>query len=523
MSHPITRRNFISTAAALSATTLVPKRLFAAASTAAPSTTQRVVIRTDAEVGIVRPEFHGHFIEHLGSCVYGGLWVGKNSRIPNIDGYRKQAIEYLKELSVPVLRWPGGCFADDYHWRDGIGPASKRPKRVNIHWGNYVEDGSFGTHEFIGLCRLLGAEPYLAGNVGSSTPHELRDWIEYCNYPSGSSLSDERASNGSLEPLRVRYWGVGNESWGCGGNMRPEEYARLYRDFSVYCREFGGTELFLIASGPSGDDSRWSRGLMDGLGWERPSGVSMHYYCGAPDLATQFTAEHMSEQFATYAKVEESIVHQRAVLDSYERGRDVGLILDEWGVWDRIPEEDEKRNGKLWQQSTMRSAVAAGLGLNIFNRQADKLYMCNLAQMVNVLQSLLLTNGPDGEHCVRTTTYHAFSMFKPHRTKTAVRVEADNPTPLGLSVSASRSDRQVVVSFVNPHHDSDLQVDCAIKGGAASTAAAQILHDKDWNAFNSFENPDRIVPAKHPVRMKEGGLELDLPRLSLVTVVMAIR
>jgi len=188
----------------MAASVLVPKRLLAAPTSA----TQQVVVHADTEIGLVRPEFHGHFIEHLGSCVYGGLWVGPNSRIPNINGYRKQAVEYLKDLGVPVLRWPGGCFADDYHWRDGIGPAAKRPKRVNIHWGNYIEDGSFGTHEFIGLCRLLNAEPYLAGNVGSSTPHELRDWIEYCNYPSGSTLSDERASNGSLEPFRVRYWRV---------------------------------------------------------------------------------------------------------------------------------------------------------------------------------------------------------------------------------------------------------------------------------------------------------------------------
>jgi len=324
VNRPLSRRHFVAGTAALTATALVPKSLRAASSSA----TARVVVRTGSEIGVVRPEFHGHFAEHLGSCVYGGLWVGKNSQIPNIDGYRKQAVEYLKELGIPVLRWPGGCFADDYHWRDGIGPAAKRPKRVNIHWGNYVEDGGFGTHEFIGLCRLLNAEPYLAGNVGSSTPRELRDWIEYCNYPSGSTLSDERAANGSPEPFRVRYWGVGNESWGCGGDMRPEEYARLYRDFAVYCRDFGGTELFLVASGPSGDDTRWSRGLMDGLGWERPQGISMHYYSGGADRSTNFTVDHMNDQLSSYAKVEASIIHQRAVLDSYENGKKTGLILD---------------------------------------------------------------------------------------------------------------------------------------------------------------------------------------------------
>ena len=521
MKSSITRRQFVATTATAAASTLIPRTLLASPASGA----QRVLIHADSKIGVVRPELHGHFIEHLGSCVYGGLWVGKNSSIPNINGYRKQAVEYLQALGVPVLRWPGGCYADDYHWRDGIGPAEKRPKRVNIHWGEYVEDGSFGTHEFIGLCRLLNAEPYLAGNVGSSTPRELRDWIEYCNYPSGSTLSDERAANGSPEPFRVKYWGVGNESWGCGGNMRPEEYARLYRDFAVYCRDFGGTDLFLVASGPSGDDTHWSRGLMDGLGWERPAGVSMHYYCGSEAASTNFTAEQVDKQLAIYAKVEESIVHQRAVLDSYERGKNVGLILDEWGVWDHISREDEKRYGALWQQSTMRSAVAAGLALNIFNRLADKLYMCNVAQMVNVLQSLLLTDGAKGEHCVRTTTYHAFSLFKAHRSNTAVHTEvAGETSPLGLSVSASRGEKELVVSFVNPQHGNDMQVECTVTGATAGAgASAQMLHETDWNACNTFDQPDRVVPKAATVRVESGTIKLDLPRMSVVTAVIPVQ
>src|SRR5205085_12589379 len=256
------------------------------------------------------------------------------------------------------------------------------------------------------LCRLLGAEHYLAGNVGSGTPEELRNWIEYCNMPSGSSLAEERAKNGSPEPFNVRYWGIGNESWGCGGNMRPEVYADEYRRFAVYAREFGGTRPFLIASGPSGNDMRWSRGFLDGLQQTRfPNGWAMHYYTGGRDPALKFTTEHMSEQFAIYQRVEEAILAQRALLDSYSNpGRDTrrcGLMVDEWVVWDQIPPEDEKKYGKLWMQSTVRSALAAGLGLNIFNRQADKLYMCNIAQIVNVLQSLVLTDGPEGEHCIR--------------------------------------------------------------------------------------------------------------------------
>jgi alpha-N-arabinofuranosidase len=517
--HNLTRREFalksarLATAASIAS--FVPPWIFSDS-----VSSQRVTIRTDQEIGIVRPELHGQFAEHLGSCVYGGLWVGKNSPIPNTNGFRKQAIDYLRELGIPVLRWPGGCFADDYHWRDGIGPPAQRPKRVNIHWGGYVEDNSFGTHEFIDLCRLLGADPYLAGNIGSGSPEELRDWIEYCNYPAGSTLSELRANNGSPDPFHVKYWGVGNESWGCGGNMRPEEYAAEYRRFAVYLRTFGGTRPFLIASGPNGNDSEWSRGLLTGLRRSMPDGLSMHYYSGGKDPSLNFSAANMDDQFSSFAKIEQAIIQQRALLDGYDGGRRVALLLDEWGVWDRILPEDERRNGKLWQQSTMRSAIAAGLGLNIFNRQADKLFMCNIAQMVNVLQSLLLTDGLDGTHCVRTSTYHAFVLFKPHRSKTAVRVEPQSATPLDLSVSASKNNGELVISFVNPRHDADLNVDCHLQGSTAKDATALILHDSDWNAYNSFEAPNRLIPQSHPVHVEGSRFQLGLPRLSVATVIV---
>jgi alpha-L-arabinofuranosidase len=516
MNPRISRREFVKIGASTSIIPLIPSWAFSDASSKAA----RVVVHADWPIGTIRPEFHGHFAEHLGSCVYGGLWVGRNSPIPNINGYRKQAVEYLKELGVPVLRWPGGCFADDYHWRDGIGPASERPKRVNIHWGGYVEDGSFGTHEFIGLCRLIGAEPYLAGNVGSGTPEELRNWVEYCNMPKGSTLAEERARNGAPEPFRVRYWGVGNESWGCGGWMRPEVYADHYRRFSVYIRNFGGTEPMLIASGPSGNDARWTRGFMDRLDGGIPGGISMHYYEGGKDAPLKFSMDHAAEQFAIFSKVEEAIVQQRAILDGYREGSKVALVLDEWGVWDKIPESDEKRNGALWQQSTMRSAVAAGLGLNLFNRQADKLFMCNIAQIVNVLQSLLVTDGPDGKNCVRTTTYHAFSLFKGHRSNTSVRTECDDIEKLGVSVSTSKKEGALVLSFVNPRLDADMEVQCSLRGATAKSGSAQILHDSDWNAYNGFDNPDRVVPKPHPVVVEDARVQIHLPRLSVATVVL---
>jgi alpha-N-arabinofuranosidase len=538
MATDFTRRAFARTAAAASLTTLLPRGVFSAT-----TANKKAVIHADQEIGTVRPEFHSNFAEHLGSCVYGGMWVGKKSPVPNINGFRKATVDYLKELGVPVLRWPGGCFADDYHWRDGIGPVEKRPRRVNIHWGQYTEDNSFGTHEFIEFCRLIGSEPYFAANVGSGSPQEMRDWMEYCNYPKGSTLSDERAANGSPDPFKVRYWGIGNELWGCGGAMRPEQAATEYRHFANYARNFGGSPLYLVGCGPNGNDARWTRGFMETLANARMQGYSMHYYENGILPPQEFTPEAMYTQFNMFPRVEQAIIEQRTLLDGYDPGRHIGLILDEWGVWDRIPQSDEQRNGRLWQQATIRSAVAAGLGLNIFNRQAEKLYMCNIAQMVNVLQSLILTDGPEGKNCVRTANYWAFMLFKGHRGKSAVKVEYDGfrlPVPAAfggrggrggqqqqepppdLSMSASRQGNELVMSLVNPRHDVDMTVECSLRGASARQARAEILHDSDLNAFNSFDNPSRITIKRHDVAAAGGTVNVTLPALSVATVTVQV-
>ncbi len=509
------RRGFVASSGAVLFHAMISKKAFSA-----DVQEQRVNVDFNNAIAAIRPELHGHFAEHLGSCTYGGLWVGRNSEIPNIDGYRKQAVEYLRAVGIPVLRWPGGCFADDYHWRDGIGPQAKRPKTVNIHWGNFTEDNSFGTHEFIGLCRLIGAEPYFAGNLGSGTPAELRDWVEYCNYPSGSSLAAERAANGSPAPFGIRYWGVGNENWGCGGNMKPEEYAGHYRRFATYVRAFGETKPFLIACGPNGNNGDWSRHFMDSLiGKRAPDGFSMHFYSNGKSTATNFTVENMQEQLASFARLEQGIVQQRALLDGYDPERKIGLMVDEWGVWDRMVPEEEKAHGRLWQQITMRSAIAAALGLNVFHRQADKLVMCNIAQIVNVLHSLLLTDGP---RCIKTTTYHVFDLMKYHRSKTAVRTETYDKALPGLSVSASRQGKDGVLTLVNPKHDSGMNVICSLPGTMPSSAKAKILHDADFNACNTFENPNRIVPREHRVNISGSGITLELPPLSVVTVALEL-
>ncbi|MBM3748817.1 MAG: alpha-N-arabinofuranosidase [Acidobacteria bacterium] len=527
-----TRRSFALGAGATLFAALTSRKGFSA-----PSQQQRVVVHPAVEIGTVSPLLHGSFAEHLGSCIYGGLWVGRNSPIPNINGHRRQAVDYLKALGVPVLRWPGGCFADDYHWRDGIGPPARRPQSVNIHWGNYVEDNSFGTHEFIELCRLIDAEPYLAGNVGSGTPRELRDWVEYCNYPSGSSLAEERAANGSREPFRVRYWGVGNENWGCGGNMSPEDYASEFRRFVTYVRTFGDTRPFTIACGPNGNDVEWTRRFMETIGPNVvrgrgvfPSGYAMHFYSNGRDVPTKFTVENMQEQLSSFARLEQGIVVQRGLLDSYlqafagpPRGPSgivpprpqVHLLIDEWGVWDRMIPEEEKRYGRLWMQSTQRSAVAAAMGLNVFHRQADKLYMCNIAQTVNVLHSVVLAHQ---DNCLRTTSYYAFQMQKPHRCKTAVRAETGDSSPLGISVSASRKDGELVLTLVNPKHDLHMKVNCALVGATAVSGQAQLLYHPDFNACNSFENPDVVTPKPHPVSVAGAGVALELPPISIAAV-----
>jgi alpha-N-arabinofuranosidase len=392
---------------------------------------------------------------------------------------------------------------------------------VNIHWGSYVEDNSFGTHEFIGLCRLLGAEPYLAGNVGSGTPDELRDWVEYCNYPSGSTRSDEREANGSAEPFRVRYWGVGNENWGCGGNMSPEEYAGHFRRFRTYIRPFGGTRPIMVACGPNGNNLDWTRRLMDSLGPKTvggrnyPDGLGMHFYSNGRSTPTKFTVEAMREQLASFARLEQGIVQQRELLDTYDKQRQVRLMVDEWGVWDRMIPEEEKLYGRLWMQSTIRSAVAGAMGLNVFQRQADKLFMCNIAQTVNVLQSVLLAHA---NNCVRTTSYYAFLMQKPHRSKTAVRVATEDSTPLALSVSASRKDNELVLTFVNPKDDVHMKVSCGLTGAKAASATAQLLSHADFNACNTFEKPNEVTPKRHAVSIDGSRLQLELPPISIAAV-----
>ncbi|MCL6429468.1 MAG: alpha-N-arabinofuranosidase [Anaerolineae bacterium] len=463
--------------------------------------TCRIIVHPNDSVGLISPYLYGHFAEHLGACIDGGVWVGEGSPIPNIGGIRRDVVEALKRIRPPVLRWPGGCFADDYHWRDGIGPRHARPRRVNIWWGETIECNEFGTHEFIQFCRLIGAEPYICGNVGSGSPRELRDWVEYCNFPGGTTLSDERAANGSPEPFGVRFWGVGNENWGCGGHFVPEDYATEYRRFSTYLRDLGETPLYLIACGPSSNDPEWTRRFFTKLGnYRRIHGFAAHYYCGTAGTATEYTLEQWYELIQRGLLMERLIVQQRAVMDGFDPDRKIGLIVDEWGTWHPPTPGRDPRH--LWQQNTLRDALVAAATLDIFNRHADKVVMANIAQTVNVLQAMILT---EGERMLTTPTYHVFDMYQVHQGALSLRVgfEADDITCSadgkdirlpGLMGSASRQGSRLALSVVNPHAMNPAEATIELPGARCRIDTATVLTHADLKAHNTFDAPERVKP-----------------------------
>lgn len=474
-------------------------------------------------IGRIHPNLYGHFAEHLGRCIYDGIWVGEESAIPNTNGIRNDAIAVLRRMQAPIIRWPGGCFADDYHWEDGIGPRPERPRRVNLHWGEVVESNHFGTHEFLRFCELVGAAPYICGNVGSGTPREMRDWVEYLNFAGDSTLARRRAANGHPAPFGVRYWGVGNENWGCGGHMTPEEYAAEYRRFSTYLRDFSGTPLYLIACGPSGNNPDWTRRFFTALGsYRRIHGFAAHYYCGGAGTATQFTEEEWYRLLWLARQMEPLIVQQRAILDGFDPERRIGLIVDEWGVWHRAT--PGSKQGLLWQQSTIRDGVVAALTLDIFNRHADKVVMGNLAQTFNVLQAVALTQE---EKMIVTPTGHVFTLYAPHQGAQAVHTlfEADDisfaegKTLPSLSGSASLKEDRLFLTVVNAHVSEPAAVRVRLADGAeAQNGLLTLLAADDIHAHNTFEAPDVVQPKTTPRAVSGREFTLELPPASVTAV-----
>ena len=484
----------------------------------------RIRVLPDEPIATIRPALHGHFAEHLGSCVEGGIWVRDDCPdIDHIGGIRRDVIEAMRRISPPVLRGPGGCFADDYHWRDGVGPRGSRPRTVNIHWGQTIEDNGFGTHEFLNFCKLIGAEPYLAGNVGSGSPREMRDWIEYCNFAGDSTLARQRGENGSPMPFDVRMWGVGNENWGCGGNMCPEDYAVLYKQFSSYCRDFGQTKLHLIACGPDSGRNEfhvdWTRRFFKKLGkYDRIHAFAAHYYCGTAGTATEYSTDQWYELIERASRVEQVIATHRAAMDEFDIGRKCDLILDEWGTW-HPPTPGAKL---LWQQNTMRDALVAAITLDTFNRHADKLAMANIAQMANVLQALILTDGP---RMLLTPTYHVFDLYQPHKGAIAVRVDIESNASASFAVkdqrrsmptisgSASVRGKDLTISLVNAH--ATLPAEIALNVAIDEARISTIAHE-DITAHNTFDQPSVVTPTE----LRAQGDRIVLPPAS-VTVICA--
>lgn len=454
----------------------------------------KVVVHIDDHIGRITPNLYGHFIEHLGRCIYDGIWVGEDSAIPNIDGIRKDVVEALRQLNPPVLRWPGGCFADDYHWRDGVGPRSERPTRVNIWWGRALENNQFGTHEFIHFCRLIGAEPYICGNLGSGTPQEMRDWVEYCNFAGESTLSLLRTQNHSPQPFRVRYWGVGNENWGCGGSFCPEDYASEYKRFATFLCDFSGNELFLIACGPSGDNTDWTFRFFDKLGgYRRIHGFSVHYYTRSNTTATEFNTSQWYELLHKAIQMEKLLKQHRAIMDGFDPEQKVALVIDEWGTWHQSQE-----GSLLFQQNTMRDALVAGLTLDIFNRHSDNVAMANIAQTVNVLHSLILTRD---DRIITTPTYHIYDMYKSHQGGESLRVLCEtDEVGTGemrlprLSGSASLKNSQLTLSLVNASADEPVEAEIELRPAEASESVVTFLVHEDIHAHNTFENPEEVRP-----------------------------
>ncbi|MEG6567546.1 alpha-N-arabinofuranosidase [Thermoanaerobacterium saccharolyticum] len=487
----------------------------------------KIVINADNKKGKVSKNIYGHFAEHLGRCIYGGFWVGKDSEIPNIDGIRKDVVEALKKIKIPVLRWPGGCFADEYHWKDGIGPYELRPKMVNVHWGGVIENNHFGTHEFFELCNLLNAEPYVCGNVGSGTVQEMREWIEYMTFDGESPMANLRASNGREEPWKLKYFGVGNESWGCGGNMRPEYYADVYRRYSTYVRNFSGNKIFKIACGPNVDDYKWTEVLMREAG-KYMDGLSLHYYTvpGTWERKGSATDFDEKEWFITMKKalyMDELITKHSTIMDKYDSEKRVALVVDEWGTWYDV--EPGTNPGFLYQQNTMRDALVAGVHFNIFNKHCDRVKMANIAQTINVLQAVILTDGPK---MVLTPTYHVFDMYKVHQDAELLDFNVDTPEymldsehgipQVTATVSADDSGR-IHISLCNLNPKESVTVESELRGTNVDKATGTILTADEMNAHNTFDNPNKVAPEDfNEAKIIDNKLIISMPKMSIVTL-----
>lgn len=463
---------------------------------------EKYLINPNQKISKINKDIYGHFSEHLGRCIYEGIFVGKNSKIPNVNGMRCDVVNALKDMGIPVLRWPGGCFADEYHWKDGIGKLQDRKKMVNTHWGGVVEDNSFGTHEYFELCRQLGCDTYINGNVGSGTVEEMNEWVEYMTFDGVSPMAQLRKDNGREKPWKIKYFGVGNESWGCGGNMDPEYYGCLYKRYNTYVRDYDSeNKITRIACGPNVDDYHWTREVMDKVK-HKAQGISLHYYTIPGDTwenkgsATDFTIDEYYKTMVKAYRMEELITNHLAVMDCINPQKWVQLVVDEWGTWYDV--EKGTNPGFLYQQNTMRDAMVAALTLNIFNKHADRIMMANIAQTVNVLQAMILT---DAEKCVLTPTYFIFKLFKEHQNNTllgsyittdSVDYEQAGKKCPYITESASVDENGIIYSTIcNVSHNESREIKCQIADTKVKSIKAQIVCGSIYDK-NDFDCDDKV-------------------------------
>lgn len=486
-----------------------------------------VDIKTNENAPVINKNIYGHFAEHLGRCIYGGFFVGDTSKIPNTNGVRNDIIDALKKLKVPNLRWPGGCFADTYHWKDGIGPKENRPTIVNQWWGGVTEDNSFGTHDFLNLCEALGAEPYLAGNLATGTVQEMADWVQYVNFAGKSPMSDLRVKNGRKEPWKVKIWGVGNEAWGCGGNMTPEYYAGEYRKYATFMSDWtnsGG--LMRVASGANSEDYNWTETVMKNIPGSMLGGVALHHYSvidwGKKGDAVDFSEEIYFKTMQQALKMEELVTKHSAIMDKYDPKKKIALVVDEWGGWYEV--EKGSNPGFLYQQNTMRDAVLAGATLNIFNNHAERVRMANLAQCVNVLQAVILT---DKTKMILTPTYYVMQMYNVHQDAKLLPLTINSPLYTfngqnlpALSASASKDKNGLVhISLVNIDTKNSNSVEINLDELGVKSVTGTIIASSKLQDHNTFDNPTKIqITAFKGFENKKGKLQVVIPPFSVVTL-----
>ena len=491
-----------------------------------PSIAQnRLVINIDQGKETISKDIYGHFSEHLGHCIYGGYWVGEDSPIPNTRGIRNDVVKALKDIQIPNLRWPGGCFADTYHWMDGIGPRNKRAKMVNTNWGGVTEDNSFGTHEFLDLCEQLGCEPYITGNLGSGSVEEMSKWVEYMTFDGESPMADLRKQNGREVPWKIKFWGVGNESWGCGGNMTPEFYCDQYRRYSTYLHNYGDNRLYKIACGANAADYNWTEVLMKNLGHQM-QGLSLHYYTiptgdwGKKGSATQFDETEYFNTISNTLFMDELIRKHSTIMDKYDPRKQVGLMVDEWGIWTDV--EPGTNPGFLFQQNSLRDAIVAGINLNIFNNHCDRVKMANLAQTVNVLQAVILT---DKEKMLLTPTYWVYYLYKVHQDATLLPVfltsdsyELNGKKIDAINVSASKdASGKIHITLVNIDPNKTQTVDTELRGFTAKKVSGKILTSAKINDYNTFDKPNTVgIKDFNDAKISGGKLNITLPSKSVV-------